>query len=220
MKPRNWRAITHLLAFILLFISLLSGVSAQSLFGDSRSPSAQNFERALTKRYENQDACTEIPLLEGEALKQYAKRIDPHIEQLLSTGPVLFLRRGGREPPAAYAVHEDLMRAFMHFGDPGGKSTSLYPERVISGLKSGASQFIRRSRNGSPLICYGRLKIGQIVRWSEPGDLLGRRVTEVQYKLKVVDAPSWAKKIIKVREDEMLKTMLILMSDGWSVESD
>ena len=47
---------------------------------------------------------------------------------------------------------------------------------------------------GSPgSLCYAMLGVDAVQNWTEPGDLLGQRLTEVSYQPKLVDVAAWAR---------------------------
>ncbi|WP_295482038.1 hypothetical protein [uncultured Pseudomonas sp.] len=43
-----------------------------------------------------------------------------------------------------------------------------------------------------PGLCIGRAKVDKIEQFSEPGDMMGHRISEVTYTYKVDDLPKWA----------------------------
>ena len=81
-----------------------------------------------------------------------------------------------------------------------------------------------RPENGSRRLCYGHKEVSEILRFTEPADMFGRRMTEVTYKTEVVGQPEWAKDK-RVREvftdlaaatsDREERITLVLTSEGW-----
>lgn len=79
---------------------------------------------------------------------------------------------------------------------------------------------------------FAKEKITEVIGYSEPADMLGRKVSEVKYKSAITNVADWAKdeKIQKsfqnMKEyfspdynDEIKKAVFILTSDGWVHEA-
>lgn len=70
-----------------------------------------------------------------------------------------------------------------------------------------------------PALCIANGRIDQIVRWTDPADLLGRTITEVTYRFSAADLPAWVpaadRKAAATSLEE--KATLVRASDGWQV---
>lgn len=68
-------------------------------------------------------------------------------------------------------------------------------------------------------ICYGKLSIDQVLRFTAPADLMGKRVSQVQYRVKASDMPEWAESMsVHFDPDKELTALMVLTSEGWVVE--
>lgn len=45
----------------------------------------------------------------------------------------------------------------------------------------------------SPSFCYGEPAVKEIVRFTEPGDMMGMTVSQVEYTYQLKNMPEWAK---------------------------
>ena len=79
-------------------------------------------------------------------------------------------------------------------------------------------------------LCYGRAEVAEIVNFTEPGDMMGQKVSRVMVKYRIVDLAPWAKldsvqktfpeikKAAAAESSPLQREMvLVLMNDGWSV---
>lgn len=68
-------------------------------------------------------------------------------------------------------------------------------------------------------ICYGKLSIDQVLRFTAPADLMGKRVSQVQYRIKASDMPEWAESMsVHFDPDKDLTALMVLTSEGWVVD--
>ncbi len=68
-------------------------------------------------------------------------------------------------------------------------------------------------------ICYGKLSVDQVTRFTAPADLMGKRVSQVQYRIKASDRPDWAEPLsVHFDPDKDLTALLVLTSEGWVVD--
>ncbi|AXO88568.1 hypothetical protein DZC75_11380 [Pseudomonas parafulva] len=79
-----------------------------------------------------------------------------------------------------------------------------------------------------PGLCIGRAKVDKIEQFSEPGDMMGHRISEVTYTYKVDDLPKWAstpalmdvnsdvKRMVASQEKPIReKRAFVLTNNGW-----
>ncbi|MBN3761222.1 hypothetical protein [Burkholderia sp. Ac-20365] len=77
----------------------------------------------------------------------------------------------------------------------------------------------------STALCVGHLKVDEIIRFTQPGDFMGQKVSQVSFTASPVDVPDWAKtadfqsvytgvaKTLSGQTKDMRP--LVLASDGW-----
>jgi len=100
------------------------------------------------------------------------------------------------------------------------------PTATYAPTKAGAAYFRaveRKTYGGSmmpfPEICGARGELTDVVRWSEPADFGGRRVSQVTYRYKGVDPIPLATpaEAATVAEPKERTVPMVLESDGWRV---
>lgn len=101
----------------------------------------------------------------------------------------------------------------------GGYSSFLVKEENI---KKYARKGPPTSENkGSSIrFCVGDWAVDQIVSWTVPADVNGKKTSEVKCKIKLANIPDWAKQFAKnneVIQEEKMK--LVLTNQGWLVEN-
>jgi hypothetical protein len=77
----------------------------------------------------------------------------------------------------------------------------------------------------SPQFCYGVPTIDEIVQFTEPGEMMGVKVSQVAYRYHLKDLPDWAKNAVmqsafpqlkkNVADSLEGKTAVVLTNDGW-----
>lgn len=111
------------------------------------------------------------------------------------------------------------------FGVPSGKQAvtaySLTPEGEKAFKENGAG--LRWSKD--PSFCYGEPAVKEIVRFTEPGDMMGMTVSQVEYTYQLKDMPEWAKskpmqaafpQLARDNADGLEgKAAVVLMNEGW-----
>jgi hypothetical protein len=65
-------------------------------------------------------------------------------------------------------------------------------------------------------ICYAEPRVGKIVKWTEPSDLLGKKAVSVEYTITPINVVEWAKPLIAYFNSRPRKIDLVLTSEGWS----
>ena len=91
--------------------------------------------------------------------------------------------------------------------------------------EKGMAQYVeQRESNGfesRPVskICYGELAVDKVIRFTAPADLLGKRVSEVHFTVKVKNLEDWAKPLFQYfNQTKERQALMVLTSDGWIVE--
>ncbi|HAX5210116.1 TPA: hypothetical protein JZG45_005054 [Escherichia coli] len=79
-----------------------------------------------------------------------------------------------------------------------------------------------------PDFCIGHYKVDEIVDFTEPGDAMGMKITQVNYTFSPTDIAEWAKSDevrtafsglgSDLKEKQKKRISLVLKNDGWSAE--
>lgn len=85
-----------------------------------------------------------------------------------------------------------------------------------------------RAKEPGVMFCGGEFKVVEVENFTEPADMLGTKVSQVNFTYKVVNAPAWAKNpdvqaaypAIKdgIADKARYKTVLVATSEGWMHE--
>ena len=77
----------------------------------------------------------------------------------------------------------------------------------------------------SPSFCYGEPAVKEIVRFTEPGDMMGMTVSQVEYTWQLKNMPEWARskamqatfpQLERDNADTLKdKDAVVLMNEGW-----
>ncbi|EJB0098741.1 hypothetical protein MUM39_004852, partial [Escherichia coli] len=79
-----------------------------------------------------------------------------------------------------------------------------------------------------PDFCVGHYKVDEIVDFTEPGDAMGMKITQVNYIFSPTSIAEWAKRDdvraaflgleSDLKEKQTKRITLVLKNDGWSAE--
>lgn len=80
-------------------------------------------------------------------------------------------------------------------------------------------------------LCVGKYKVTEVTNFTEPADMFGVKMSQVNYKKEAIDVPAWAFELVKEKEFEYAtkqiskdikddKIVLILTNDGWVTEKE
>ncbi len=183
---------------------------------DSKKASTGNFKAALQKHFDEHPACIGMTFPEQVAIGRNGK-------------------------PSGFAYNAERDQALKDAGLLTVKeSTIVHPanlfgpreEHVLTYDIAPAHKDQWRSSSGNGKadeLCYAKIKIESVDNFSEPGDMLGHTISEVDFTYALTDFSSWtqskevqgAMPAIKSKAGEpeqKSKTMLILTHNGWEPE--
>lgn len=193
----------------------------------AKDPSESNFRKAIDDKLANNPICISIPQADT---KYYIQRAggdccgdDPNtilLKQLRT-----FSEEDNKITGDLFA---DLEKASLitkltdNFAEPGLFSMPYGVYMVYHETRSKLpAPTPSKNKNDDPSLkfCIGTLSVDKIIEWSEPGDLLGKKVTEVKYTTKLVNTPNWASSVLSNYDtSKERKAALILTNKGWSAD--
>ena len=205
----------------------------------SSDPNKRNFKKALEQYYSKHDRCVVLQRPSGRKYKILTKSPGIHVLEFEAEH-----MKSALESAVGYGLLRDEVAeiAFseLYFGEPNSSVGKTY-----SPTKNGENVF-RSISEGSDFIsvCYGKYHIDEIQSFTEPADLMGYRVSEVQFAYTIVDIENWAReeavlqwvkdswRIVQLESEtfsrqleidlvgkpQEYKLTLRLTSEGWSVE--
>lgn len=136
---------------------------------------------------------------------------------------VTFPLRAGFDPAAkqANAILTGLIRQKMIDVDEREESGLVFSRSYleIELTQAGKDAKVWDPENG---FCIGRKGVVDIVRWSEPAEQMGARISQVEYTWGITDSPRWLDKKAFAEVEGIntpVEAMAVLrkMSDGWQV---
>lgn len=79
-------------------------------------------------------------------------------------------------------------------------------------------------------LCAGKYKVTEVTNFTEPSDMFGVKISQVNFKKEAIDVPAWAYDLVKEKEFEYATKriskdidddiVLILTNDGWVTEKE
>ena len=200
---------------------------------DPKAASEKNFETAINDWISQNPPCLSLPYSGVRAADRAADAgVFPiYVEAAVSDHP----RRLENQKKAA-APFEALAAAGLLKGEPTEITQSGYfagpqPKLAVvaySLTPEGEKAFSEKGNSrmmADPSFCYGEPAVKEIVRFTEPGDMMGMTVSQVEYTYQLKNMPEWAKSkpmqaaFPKLARDnaEMLedKDVVVLMNEGW-----
>jgi hypothetical protein len=191
---------------------------------DKKAPTKGNFKRAIQASIEGKPRCFEAEVPKDVPAWLGKLRLDENLEPLVAAGLVQRSNAQVPESQNPFAVSfgkkeaPKIVPGFHYDLTDLGKKVSRPVEARVAmfGASANERQF-----------CYATPRVDEVVRYTEPSNVMGITVTEVTYTYHLADFADWAtapalaqKKFLQhalsLRDhpEEAQKT-LILTSDGW-----
>lgn len=228
----------------ILALCIVTIAAALTACSSKQDASAGNFERALNTWLGDQPLCTAVtPMTPGEADVFLSSMKRGNATQIAAAERV----REGLSTKRAILVSAIVQGMFESSSDgtpervrilevmsKGGYTHGeyyTYTPPGLFGVKTGVAmlneegiKLLRENTAGNGIerrskttVCYGNVVVDKIVRWSAPADLMGHRVSEVEYTVTQKNVPPWALPMLVYLKPEH-KALLVLTSDGWTVD--
>jgi hypothetical protein len=204
---------------------------------DPKAASNANFEHVINAWVEKHPPCITIPW--GDAQEGDGSRMDfPRYKE--STPQKLAFMEDARKKQV------DQFDALVEAGLLKSSPTQITRKIAFGGDKNVAvtaydltdkgKAALEKDEKGVPLsgartaFCYGKPHVDEVTQFTEPGDMMGMKVSQVSYRYHLEDLPDWAKSSrikaafpdIERNTAESLdgKAAVVLTGDGWKHEKE
>ena len=186
---------------------------------DPKAPNEANFTRAIDASLEKSGAGTvclaDVPQLPGEVSEQYRASVADSVKRYAP-----FIQAG----MVAERIEHRTQATF--FGKPMRFAVREY---TLTPLGSAHATKRVGFMQVSNTFCYASYRVGKVVNFTEPGDVMGMRVTQVRWTPRILAVADWAKdakvtsalpaieQTLAATTAQEKTTMLDLTSSGWEV---
>lgn len=200
---------------------------------DPKAASKKNFETAINDWISQNPPCLSLPYSGVRAADRAADAgVFPlYVEAAVSEHPARLENQKKAAAPFETLAAAGLLKGEPaeitqsgYFGGPQPKlavvAYSLTPEGEKAFSEKGASR-----RISNPSFCYGEPAVKEIVRFTEPGDMMGMTFSQVEYTYQLKNLPVWAKskpmqetfpQLARDNADTLEgKAAVVLMNEGW-----
>lgn len=199
--------------------NFLLAISISALFvacSDKKDANKSNFKTAINNYIEKD--CIDIgsrysfPLeIENNAFKK------DEIARLGSLEKVGLLKSTSKQIKDKYSRVAKLVDGFEYELTDFGKQVF-----VEEANRYGGGKYLK--------LCAGKYKVTEVINFTEPADMFGVKMSQVNFKKEAIDVPEWAFELVKEEEFEYASKriskdidddiVLILTNDGWVTEKE
>ncbi len=220
---------------LVLLATMAFAVSACS--DDPKAASKQNFQSAINAYIQQQPACLSIPRSgvkpDGES--------PPAFPRYVSIAPATteLPRQNLQQAQASFEalVEAGLMSAAettIKVSDLWGRRAVDVPVRAYSLTAEGQKALSvvgEQTAFMSPdqRLCYGKPTVDDVIRFTEPAEMMGMKVSHVSYRYRLADVPAWARHpamqaaFPQLQRDTAgpleAKAAVVMTSEGWIHEA-
>jgi len=200
---------------------------------DPKAASKKNFETVINDWISKNPPCLSLPYSGVRAADSAADAgVFPlYVEAAVSDHPVRLENQKKAAAPFEALEVAGLLKAEPaeitqsgFFAGPQPKlavvAYTLTPEGEKAFSAKGNSRMM-----ADPSFCYGEPSVKEIVRFTEPGDMMGMTVSQVEYTYQLKNMPEWAKskpmqaafpQLARDNADTLEdKDAVVLMNEGW-----
>ncbi len=200
---------------------------------DPKAASKKNFETAINDWISVNPPCLSLPYTGVRAADRAADAgVFPlYVEAAVSEHPVRLANQKKAAAPFEALAAAGLLKGKPaeitqtgYFSGPKPKlavvAYSLTPEGEKAYSAKGNSRMM-----ADPSFCYGEPVVKELVRFTEPGDMMGMTVSQVEYTWQLKNLPEWAKsKPMQAQFPQLArdnaetlggKAAAILTNEGW-----
>lgn len=180
--------------------------------GSVQDATESNFRAALQSWFDEHGECVNVGDIPAKIRVGTQSRIRTGYEAMVAAGLLTIEKR--REEQPSYS----------------GKNR-LIDELVYRPTSEGA-KFIGKAADpslGRNELCFARRHVIVVISWTQPGEMMGLRVSQVRYNYRLADIAPWSAdpalraafprmaKAVDIRQGED-KASLILTNEGWRYE--
>ena len=169
---------------------------------DPKAASKKNFETAINDWICEYPPCVTLPRGSVRPAEQTADAslFPIYVEQASSDHPLRLENQQRAAKPFEALASAGLLKADTveidvdggYFGGGPRKQVvvaySLTPEGETAFAETGSAFLGKR-----PSLCYGEPRVTEIVRYTEPGEMMGVTVSQVEYRYQLRNLPQWTK---------------------------
>lgn len=200
---------------------------------DPKAASKKNFETAINDWISQNPPCLSLPYSGVRAADRAADAgvFPVYVEAAVSDHPVRLENQKKAAVPFEAMAAAGLLKGEPaeitqsgFFAGPQPKlavvAYTLTPEGEKAFSAKGNSRMM-----ADPSFCYGEPAVKEIVRFTEPGDMMGMTVSQVEYTYQLKNMPEWAKsKPMQAAFPQLArdnaetledKDAVVLMNEGW-----
>lgn len=206
----NWSLAVGERAFKSVMLRWVLAVIALVLIGacsDAKTAGKANFQKAIQAYWDTRAAiCVSPPAstvpFDMDAGPSFFPRLRQRAEALVAAGLLTRTAESPVQPGAA-----ERYRYAM---------TAAGEQALVKGAGT--------NRAPGDAFCGGKVRVKEVVNFTEPSDVLGVRISEVQYSADIEGLPAWAKNREVVAANPELagglrangrRSVLVLRNDGW-----
>lgn len=205
---------------------LVSGIALTGLIGcglvacgSKKDANKSNFKAAIQAELDKDPVCIAATLPDDTPSWNGQLKTNDQLEPLMQAGLVKRTQRMMARSPMD-----------VEFEDKRPKEVQGYRYEVADNAKKYVQQ-VRTLGGHSPELCYGKKKVEDIVRYTEPSAAMGMTVSQVTYTWRLVDSADWARNpgiekqyyteqfLNAANQPQEAKIGLALSNDGWHVPS-
>jgi hypothetical protein len=158
-------------------------ILATALVGcsDPKEASEENFERSAQAYLDTQyPKCLVVANFPVESQQVDFSGTDKTMHALAKVGVIKETELSRKEVPQTFfqPAHTDIRYSF-DLTDEGRKFYKQDAKKLMNGTTAGG-------------LCVGKAQVVSVDQFSEPGDMMGQKISRVTYSYKITDLPQWA----------------------------
>lgn len=200
---------------------------------DPKAASKKNFETALNDWISKNPPCLALPSGNvRDADRASDAGVFPlYVEVANSEHPLRMENQKKAAKPFEVMAEAGLLKGEPAEIEPAGYGVSRGKQAVVAysltpeGEKAFSEKGPASRWSSTPSFCYGEPSVKEIVRFTEPGDMMGMTVSQVEYTYQLKNLPEWAKskpmqeafpQLARDNADTLQdKDVVVLMNEGW-----
>jgi hypothetical protein len=217
---------------VVVALALLAGACS-----NPKAANKSNFQHAIQDWIGDHPPCIDVPGGDVDAAGRSSSGMPRYMTTEASTNRFAKDAHEQRLAPLNVLVNAGLLKvtpatvseqSWMP-GVPGKKIDVLAYDLTDKGKaalpKTGGSATIGGPRGS---LCYGKPTVDEVTQFTEPGDMMGIKASQVSYRYHLADLPDWAKDpkvraaFPKIEQDSASslegKAAVVLTNDGWKHE--
>lgn len=218
-------------------ISILASSMMLASCSDPKAASKDNFEHVINAWAEKHPPCITVPW--GDAQEGDGSRMDFPRYKESAPQKLAFMEAARKKQAEAFdaLVEAGLMKASATeitrkaaFADDKKIAVTAYDltDKGKAALEKDAKGAVLSGAQTA--FCYGKPHVDEVTQFTEPGEMMGMKISQVSYRYHLADLPDWAKSArVKAAFPEIArntaesldgKAAVVLTGDGWKHEKE